>query len=250
MIEGASVHLDDLVKTFPAGKARLTAIDGVTVDIAAGSVTALTGASGSGKSTLLNLIGAVEAADRGVVRVGDTEVTALRRGRLAAYRRTVGFVFQRYHLLPALTALDNVIAPVLPFRVPYDKAARARELLDSVGLSGRERALPGQLSGGEQQRVAVARALMGEPRLLLADEPTGNLDSANGAQILDLLLRLRDERGLTVLLATHERSAAARCDRLLRLTDGRLVEDLDLAGDLADAEEPEATLKRANRLRL
>ncbi len=245
MTGGATIHIDHLVKTFPSGKARLIAVDDVTVHIGSGSVTALTGLSGSGKSTLLHLIGAVDSADHGVVRVDDLEVTALQRGRLADYRRRVGFVFQRYHLLPALTALDNVIAPVLPFRVPYDRTARARELLDAVGLSEREKALPSQLSGGQQQRVAIARALMGDPRLLLADEPTGNLDSANGAQILDLLLRLRDERPLTVLLATHERSAAARCDRLLRLADGRLVDDLDLTS----GEEPATTLDRASRLR-
>jgi putative ABC transport system ATP-binding protein len=245
MSTGATVHVQDLVKIFPAGRERLTAVDGLSIDLAAGSITAVTGPSGSGKSTLLHLIGAVESADSGVIEVGDVEVTALRGRRLAGYRRTVGFVFQRYHLLPALTALDNVIAPVLPYRVPYDRAARARELLAAVGLAGRERSLPAQLSGGQQQRVAIARALMGEPRLLLADEPTGNLDTANSAQILDLLLDLRDQRGLTVVLATHERSAAARCDRLLRLTDGKLVEDLDLTA----GEPPQATLQRASRLR-
>jgi putative ABC transport system ATP-binding protein len=124
--------------------------------------------------------------------------------------------------------MPTAIAPVLPYRVRYDRAKRARDLLDAVGLTGRERALPAQLSGGQQQRVAIARALMGEPRLLLADEPTGNLDSANGTQILDLLLGLRERHGMTILLATHEQHIAARCDRLIRLTDGRLIEDLDL----------------------
>ncbi|GAA2216696.1 hypothetical protein GCM10010429_44940 [Micromonospora olivasterospora] len=142
--------------------------------------------------------------------------------------------------------LDNVIAPVLPRRGRADHVARARELLDAVGLAGRERALPTQLSGGQQQRVAIARALMGEPRLLLADEPTGNLDSATGGQILDLLLDLRDRHGMTVLLATHDPAIAARCDRLLRLGDGRIVEDLDLTG----GEDPADTYDRATRLRL
>ena len=157
----------------------------------------------------------------------------------------MGFVFQRYHLLSALTALDNVIAPVLPYKVGYDQAARARELLSAVGLAGRESALPADLSGGQQQRVALARALIGEPALLLADEPTGNLDSTTGAQIMDLLLRLRAERGLTVLLATHEQHIAARCDRLIRLTDGRVVDDLDLTG----GDDPAATLARVSQLR-
>jgi putative ABC transport system ATP-binding protein len=243
---GSTVRTAGLVRQFRAGAERLTAIDDLTLEIGAASVVALTGPSGSGKSTLLHLIGAIEQADRGTVTVDDVEVTALRRAALARYRQRVGFVFQRYHLLPALSVLDNVIAPVLPRRGRGDHAEQARKLLDAVGLAGRERALPAQLSGGQQQRVAIARALMGEPRLLLADEPTGNLDSTTGGQILDLLLDLRDRHGMTILLATHERAIAARCDRLVRLGDGRVVEDLDLTG----GEDPADTFDRAARLRL
>ncbi|GAA3759194.1 ABC transporter ATP-binding protein [Micromonospora maritima] len=243
---GSTVRIAGLVRQFRSGTERLTAVDDVSLEIAAGSVVALTGPSGSGKSTLLHLIGAIEQADRGTVTVDDVDVTALRRAALARYRQRVGFVFQRYHLLPALTVLDNVIAPVLPRRGRADHAARARDLLDAVGLAGRERALPAELSGGQQQRVAIARALMGEPRLLLADEPTGNLDSTTGAQILDLLLDLRDRHGMTILLATHEPAIAARCDRLIRLGDGRVVEDVDLT----DGEDPADTFDRASRLRL
>jgi putative ABC transport system ATP-binding protein len=246
MSEGASVGVSGLYKAFQAGDARIAAIDDITLDLRPGSVVAVTGPSGSGKSTLLHLIGAIDRADSGTIMVDDVEITALRRGKLAAHRRGIGFVFQRYHLLPALTALDNVVAPVLPYRVKYDRTARARELLDAVGLGGRERSLPSQLSGGQQQRVAIARALMNKPRLLLADEPTGNLDSTNGSQILDLLLSLRQQRGMTILLATHEQHIAASCDRLLRLTDGRVVEDLDLT----EGEDPADTLARAARLRL
>jgi putative ABC transport system ATP-binding protein len=246
MSEGASVGVSGLYKAFQAGDARIAAIDDITLDLRPGSVVAVTGPSGSGKSTLLHLIGAIDRADSGTIMVDDVEITALRRGKLAAHRRGIGFVFQRYHLLPALTALDNVVAPVLPYRVKYDRTARARELLDAVGLGGRERSLPSQLSGGQQQRVAIARALMNKPRLLLADEPTGNLDSTNGSQILDLLLSLRQQRGMTILLATHEQHIAASCDRLLRLTDGRVVEDLDLI----EGEDPADTLARAARLRL
>jgi len=243
---GATISITRLAKTFTAGDARIAAIDDLTLDVAAGSAVAVTGSSGSGKSTLLHLIGAIERADAGTIVVDGIDITALRRGKLAAYRRGIGFVFQRYHLLPALTALDNVIAPVLPYRVRYNRAERARELLDAVGLAGREGSLPSQMSGGQQQRVAIARALMGDPKLLLADEPTGNLDSTNGTQVLDLLLDLRDQRGMTVLIATHEQHVAARCDRLIRLTDGRLVEDLDLT----DGEDPQTTLERATCLRL
>ncbi|WP_433127299.1 ABC transporter ATP-binding protein [Micromonospora sp. CA-240977] len=243
---GSMVRTIGLHRRFRTGTEQLTAVDDVSLEIAAGSVVALTGPSGSGKSTLLHLIGAIEQADSGTVTVDDVEITALRRAALARYRQRVGFVFQRYHLLPALTVLDNVIAPVLPRRGRADHAARARELLDAVGLAGRERDLPAQLSGGQQQRVAIARALMGAPGLLLADEPTGNLDSTTGGQILDLLLDLRDRHGMTILLATHEQAIAARCDRLIRLADGRVVEDLDLT----DGEDPADTYERVARLRL
>ena len=218
------VTLRDVGKAFPLPDGgRLAAVDGVSAELEAGSAVALTGPSGSGKSTLLHLIGAIERLDRGVIEVGGQDLAGLDRRALTACRRTVGFVFQRFHLLPAQTALDNVIAPVLPLRTAFDKAARARELLDLVGLSGREDALPSRLSGGQQQRVAIARALINEPRLLLADEPTGNLDSGTGAAVLDLLLGLRDERGLTLLIATHDPAIAARCDRVLKLHDGRVA---------------------------
>jgi putative ABC transport system ATP-binding protein len=211
-------------KTFPLPDGgRLAAVDGVGLDIATGTAVSLTGPSGSGKSTLLHLIGAIERLDSGSIVVAGQEIGTLSRNGLAAYRRTVGFVFQRFHLLPALTALDNVIAPVLPFRTGFDKQRRALELLDVVGLADRAGALPSQLSGGQQQRVAIARALINRPGLLLADEPTGNLDSRTGAAIVDLLMALRDEHGTTVVIATHDPGIAERCDTALRLRDGRLL---------------------------
>jgi len=158
------------------------AAEDVTISVGAGEFVALTGASGSGKSTLLHIIGAIERPDSGTVVMDGTTVTALRGSALAGYRRGVGFVFQRYNLLPALTALDNVIAPVLPRRTGWDKRDRGRELLAAVGLAGREESLPARMSGGEQQRVAIARALVSTPKVLLADEPTGNLDSQNGRE--------------------------------------------------------------------
>ena len=203
----------------------IAALDGVDLSVDAGSMLAITGPSGSGKSTLLRLIGAMDDAGSGTIRVGNVLVTSLSTSARVEYRRTIGFAFQRFHLLPALTALDNVAAPLLPYKVEFDKQARARGLLAAVGLEGREEALPGELSGGQQQRVAIARALIVDPILLLADEPTGNLDSQTGGEIVDLLRDLREERGMTVILATHDSLVASRCDRIVRLLDGRVVDE-------------------------
>jgi len=220
--EGLSVRVTGLVKTYSPGGQVLRAVDGVDLDVAAGEFVALTGPSGSGKSTLLHLIGALDRPDAGTITVGSINVTALQRRRLPQYRRRVGFVFQRYHLLPALTALDNVLAPALPRRPGREQQALARELLGHVGLGGREDALPSRLSGGQQQRVAIARALFQRPGLLLADEPTGNLDQHTGQQVLSLLARLRSERGTTILLVTHDESVAEQADRAVQLVDGRV----------------------------
>ncbi|MFC7532997.1 ABC transporter ATP-binding protein [Actinoplanes sp. GCM10030250] len=224
MVTDPIVRVAEACKTFPLPDGgRLAAVDGVSLDIAAGTAVSLTGPSGSGKSTLLHLIGAIERLDSGSILALGQELGKLSRNGLADYRRTVGFVFQRFHLLPALTALDNVIAPVLPFRTGFDKRQRALDLLKVVGLEDRAGALPSQLSGGQQQRVAIARALINRPRLLLADEPTGNLDSRNGAAIVDLLLTLRDEHDATVVIATHDPGIAERCDTALHMRDGRLA---------------------------
>ena len=243
--DSAEIELTDVTKSYGIGKdEQVHGADDVSLTIAAGAFVALTGASGSGKSTLLHLIGAVERPDAGTITSGGTEVTALRGGALAAYRRTVGFVFQRYNLLPALTALDNVIAPVLPYRTPFNKRERGRQLLAAVGLAGREQSLAARMSGGEQQRVAIARALVNTPALLLADEPTGNLDSANATDILQLLSALRGEHAMTVLLATHDPQVAAHAERLIRLRDGAVVDDIDLTGGAA----PEEMIRRVGQL--
>ena len=243
-VHGA-LELRGVSKRYGTGDAQpVTAADNVTMQLEPGGFLALTGASGSGKSTLLHLIGALERPDAGTITSDGTEVTALRGARLAAYRRTVGFVFQRYNLLPALTVLDNVIAPVLPYRTSWDKSARARQLLDAVGLAGRERSLPSRMSGGEQQRVAIARALINTPHLLLADEPTGNLDSRTATGILDLLAGLRRENPMTVIIATHDPQIAARCDRLIRLRDGAVIDDLEIAA----GRPPEETIRQVGQL--
>ena len=223
------LELRGVTKHYGTGQGgQVTAADNVTLSIEAGAFVALTGASGSGKSTLLHMIGAIERPDSGAIINDRTNVTALRGAAQADYRRTIGFVFQRYNLLPALTALDNVIAPVLPYRTPWDKRARGRQLLDAVGLAGRERSMPARMSGVEQQRIAIARALINTPALLLADEPTGNLDSATAAGILDLLTGLRAEHHMTIILASHDPQTAARADRLIRLRDGAVIDDIQL----------------------
>ena len=226
-----AIELRDISKRYGIGNDRqVSAADNLSLSIPAGAFVALTGASGSGKSTLLHLIGALERPDSGTILASGTDVSALRGAALAAYRRTVGFVFQRYNLLPALTALDNVISPLLPYRTTFNKRERAKELLSAVGLAGREQSLPAKMSGGEQQRVAIARALINTPTLLLADEPTGNLDSANAAEILQLLATLREQREMTIILATHDPQVATHAERLIRLRDGSVIDDIMLTG--------------------
>jgi putative ABC transport system ATP-binding protein len=191
--------------------------------VAAGEVVAITGPSGSGKSTLLGLIAGLDTPSAGSIAVDGVEVTGLGETALARFRRrTLGFVFQSYHLIPTLTAAENVAVPLELAGVPEPLAA-ARARLAEVGLEARADHYPAQLSGGEQQRVAIARAVALTPPLLLADEPTGNLDSATGAQIVDLLLALNRERRSTLLLVTHDASLAARAGRAIALRDGRVV---------------------------
>ena len=232
---GASVSFAAVTRTYRTGTGLpVRALDGVTLDIPGGQAVAVTGRSGSGKSTLLHLAGAMDDRDSGSITVDGRDLGSMSEKQRTRYRRGVGFVFQRFHLLPALTACDNVAAPVLPFRTGYDKLAKACDLLAAVGLAGREHDLPAKLSGGQQQRVAIARALIGDPRLLLADEPTGNLDSATGAEVLDLLFALHRDRGLTLILATHDPAVAARCDRVIELSDGTVTRDSASATDNSD----------------
>jgi len=239
-----TIELEGVVRRYRIGdELTITALDGVSLRVEAGSAVALSGPSGSGKSTLLHLIGALDRPDEGTVTVGGVALGALKARELAAHRRRVGFVFQRFNLLPALTVLDNVTVPALPFRTAFDKAQRARELLAAVGLDGRERQMPAKLSGGEQQRVAIARALISRPPVVLADEPTGNLDSRNGEAIMDLLLGLREREGITVVVASHDVAVASRCDRVVRIVDGALRDDIDVLG----ASDLQATLGRLAR---
>jgi putative ABC transport system ATP-binding protein len=239
------IELLGVSKRYDTGSGRpLVAAEDVSFTIERGEFLGLTGATGAGKTTLLNFMGAIDRPDAGTVRRDGVEVTALRGAAADRYRRTVGFVFQHGVLLSALTALDNVIAPVLPFRTGWNKRDRAADLLAAVGMGGREGALPAQLSGGERQRVAIARALINTPELLLADEPTGNVDTDSAAGILDLLAGLRIEHAMTLVLASHDPQVAARCERLIRLTGGRVSCDIQLTG----GESPASILRRVGQL--
>jgi putative ABC transport system ATP-binding protein len=220
---GRAIRVEACSRTYTTpGGVPIQALVDVTVEFPAGSITALCGPSGSGKSTLLHLVGGMDRPDDGSIFADDEDLTGFSSKELVDYRRTVGFVFQTFALLPALTARDNVMLPALPYRSGKQDHDRARELLAEVGLAGREDAIPSQLSGGQRQRVAIARALMGHPRLIVADEPTGNLDSTTGGDIVDLLFSLRDTRGITIIIGTHDEALAARCDTTVRLRDGRV----------------------------
>jgi ABC-type lipoprotein export system ATPase subunit len=214
-----------LQKTYVIGSRTLEVLRGVDVEIARGDFVALRGASGTGKSTLLHLIGGLDTPNAGEISFRGQNLSGYSEARLTLFRnRSVGFVFQAYHLLPELTALENVCLSARIARMPAGQAEqRGRQLLGRVGLNAREDHKPSELSGGEQQRVAIARALINEPELLLADEPTGNLDSRTGGEIIELLKSLRVEKQTTLIIATHDEKVAAHAQRVIELVDGRIA---------------------------
>ncbi|HEY4691677.1 MAG TPA: ABC transporter ATP-binding protein [Anaerolineae bacterium] len=220
------VQTEGLSKRYGEGT-PVAALNEISLSIPHGECFAIVGPSGSGKSTLLNLIGTLDRPTTGRVVVDGVDVGSLRGDALADFRRaTIGFVFQLFNLVPALSALENVVLPLLPYQrgLKFNLEARARELLERIGLGQRLYHLPGQLSGGEQQRVAIARALVNHPRLILADEPTGNLDTKIGEEIMHLLRRLNHEEGITIVVVTHDAAIASQADRIVQLRDGWLLE--------------------------
>jgi putative ABC transport system ATP-binding protein len=225
--QALAVEVRGLTKVFGAALARVEALRGIDLDVSCGEFVAVMGPSGSGKSTLLHLVGGLDTPTGGTVRVGGETLSTLDDDRLTLLRRRrIGFIFQAFNLLDVLTAEENVALPLVIDGVAEGEAQqRAAAALERVDLGGRRGHLPGQMSGGEQQRVAIARALVMEPLLLLADEPTGNLDSATSDQVMKLLRGLVDERGQTILMVTHNARHAALADRLFRLRDGRVVEE-------------------------
>ena len=221
-MKASSVVVRSITKTYRRGPRQITALEDVSFDLSQGEIALFVGPSGSGKTTLLNLIAALDRPDCGHIIIGDMEITSLSRSAAARYRNErVGFIFQSYNLLPQLTALENVILPMLPKR--RSDRRRAAELLDAVGLNDRGSHRPSELSGGEQQRVAIARALANDPALILADEPTGNLDDDNARKIAELLSRTCRERGKSLILVTHDWQMIRPVDRVFDMRDGSLT---------------------------
>jgi putative ABC transport system ATP-binding protein len=238
------IELSGVSKTVSSGGRSLTILHPLDLTIADGETLAIIGPSGSGKSTLLGLMAGLDAASTGRIRIDGTDITDLGEDALARLRgEAIGFVFQFFHLIASLTAFENVLVP-LELAGAEGAEPRAQALLDTVGLTERAGHYPSQLSGGEQQRVAIARALANAPRLLLADEPTGNLDSANGAQVIDLLFGLSRTQNTTLVLATHDPALAARAGARLALLDGRVVERVPACRPRAPAGSGAADARR------
>ena len=221
------MSLAGVTRIYGSGEARVAALDGIDLDVAAGEFVALMGPSGSGKSTCLNVLGCLDTPTAGEYRFRGVPVSRLDRDQLALLRRHyLGFVFQGYNLLPRTSALENVELPLVYRGVSRrERQRRAQAALVAVGLEGRERHTPAQLSGGQQQRVAIARALVSDPAVLLADEPTGNVDTARAVEIMELLATLNRDRGITIVMVTHEPDMAAYAERLIRFRDGKIVGD-------------------------
>jgi len=219
------IRTRDLTKDLPLGSTVVHALRGVDMDIYAGEMVGIVGPSGSGKSTLLGLIGGLDTATRGTIEIDGVNVTRMNENQLTEIRNEkIGFIFQFFNLIPTLTALENVSLPIqFARKTKFKPDKRAKELLDLLGLSDRMHHRPSELSGGQQQRVAIARALANNPPLLLADEPTGNLDTESGTLVLDALRQIRESAGTTVVIVTHDRELAEKTDRVLTLVDGRIV---------------------------
>ncbi len=230
------IQLNRVTKTVRSGAEDLTILSDVSIDIPEGQFVALTGASGSGKSTLLGLIAGLDAPSSGTILIDGDEITSMSEDGLAEIRSAkIGFVFQSFHLIPSLTAFENVLIP-MEIRGLSDAGDRASELLREVDLTDRGHHYPAELSGGEQQRVAIARAFANRPKILLADEPTGNLDSKNGRHIFELMTLLHTERAVTLVLVTHDHGLAAEAQRQIVLKDGRILSDTE-NGRHGDAEK-------------
>jgi len=227
------IKLEDVVRTYPMGKTQVRALRGLDLEIQEGEFVAIMGPSGSGKSTLMHLIGGLDLPNEGKILLGDLDISQQNGNRLAELRgKKIGFVFQTFNLIPTLSALENVELPMIFQQVPRkERRERAQKLLEQVGLGERLLHKPTELSGGEQQRVAIARALANDPQILLADEPTGNVDSETGAGIMKLLKSLNEEKGMTLIVVTHDPEVARYAHRIVRIRDGQVQEPSNEGGE-------------------
>ena len=241
------IEVRDVRKVYELGDVAVQALRGVSVDIAAGEFVAVMGASGSGKSTFMNIVGCLDRPTRGTYRLDGSDVSTLSADARATIRnRQPGFVFQNFNLIPRTSAIENVELPLFYGDVPLrEQRQRARDALAAVGLTGREEHLPSQLSGGQQQRVAIARALVNQPAVLLADEPTGNLDTGTSQEILEIVRRLNEDHGLTIVLVTHEPEIATYAHRVLTFRDGLIVSDAQQAKAAVGSPLPLSLRERA-----
>ncbi len=220
------IFVKDVSHTFSQAGLQSEVLQELNCQFSDAEITALVGPSGSGKSTFLSLIGSLDRPTEGQITYGGQDITKWKNRQLSKFRaQEIGFVFQQFHLLPALTVKENLLVPLLKQKTDFNKEERIAEILEKVGLTAKQHALPAQLSGGQQQRVAIARALINRPRWILADEPTGNLDSVNGEMIFRLLLDLHQEEECGILFVTHDLALAERADRILFMQDGRIIED-------------------------
>src|SRR3989338_1975135 len=225
MLRKSIIKLDNVWKVYQMGEVEVNALKGVSLEVIHGDFVAITGASGSGKSTMMNLVGCLDLTTRGSIFLDGKNILEMNESNLAQIRgKKIGFIFQQFHLIPTLSAVENVMLPLEFQDIPTDIAKkRATEILNKVGLVGRVEHLPSQLSGGEQQRVAIARSLANNPDVILADEPTGNLDSIAGANVLDLLENLWKREGKTIIMVTHDSKLASYAKRMVQLKDGQII---------------------------
>lgn len=252
-MKAVPVAIDSLVKAYKLGKVEVQALRGLSLKVEAGRMVSIIGPSGSGKTTLLNILGGLDRATAGTIQVGDTALTQLPPGELVDYRRdVVGHIFQALNLIPTLTAAENVELPMMAARAPSNqRQSRVKQLLDIVGLSDRLDHKPDELSGGEQQRVAIAAALANDPPLLLADEPTGELDSVNARMVTDFLAKVNREMGKTVIMVTHDQNVARTADEIMRIEDGVIKASLtpsQVAGQETSASYLDQLRKRMAEL--
>ena len=220
------VRLDNVVKTYSMGESEVHALRGISFEIAQGEFLSIMGPSGSGKSTCMNMIGCLDRPTSGIVEINGKETAKMTEKELAVLRnQTVGFVFQQYHLIPSMNVLENVMLPLKYQKVEKsERVERAKKALEAVGLGDRLKHRPHELSGGQKQRVAIARAMITEPKILLADEPTGALDSSTGKQVMELFSKINTEEGTTVIIVTHDSGIGASTERCIRILDGKIVE--------------------------